>query len=87
MASRLAVYISMPLITKQWNYGDRLTIRIITVEGDGLVIAGKNEATGEGFILAGGGQSVAPEIGKCYILEFTKGGPLRGYWKIVAEAP
>lgn len=77
----------MPIVIKQWAFGARVTIRIIAVEGDGLVIAGKNEATGEGFILAGDDQRVKPEIGKSYVLEFTKGGPMGGYWKIVGEEP
>jgi hypothetical protein len=75
----------MPVVIKQWKFGERVTIRIIAGEGDGLLITGINEATGEGFILAGDDQSVKPEIGKSYVLEFTKGGPMGGYWKIIEE--
>lgn len=43
------------------------------------------EKPDEGYIIAGGDHAVQPVQAHCYLAEFTEGGPLGGYWKILRE--
>lgn len=38
-----------------------------------------------GYLLVGSDNTVPPVVDHIYLMEFTKGGPLGGYWKITRE--
>lgn len=79
--------------TRTWPYGTKKTVTVDTIklgllsnDFDVICIEQMPNGDREGYLLIGCKNLVAVEVGKRYVMEFTKGGPCGGYWRIIAEA-
>jgi hypothetical protein len=75
--------------TRTWPYGTLKTVRIVAIEkakhkGKSIHVIGCVELgpDGEGHMLAGVNPGKV-KVGDVRTMEFTRGGPLGGYWEIL----
>lgn len=81
------------MIRRTWPYGTRLDGRVADarmVGGHSLVIVAarpQGATCDEAFAMIGGGHDVdvrSLRVGDQATIEFTEGGPLGGYWRVVS---
>jgi hypothetical protein len=82
------------MLTRTWPYGTELNGIVASVERRmTLKAAGRKPTTlvavvtddGEGHILVGADNAIEPAVHMRVVIQFTKGGPLGGYWRIVRQ--
>ena len=66
--------------TKTWEYGTRKNAEVLDVFTNTVVLLDEEN---EGHILTGTEHDVDVKIGDTAVMEFTQGGPIGGYWKII----
>jgi len=79
------------MLKRIYSFGERITGEVLLVnpgtipEQPQLVMVADQH--GEGQLLVFVRHDIVPKIGMRVVMEFTQGGVMKGYWKIISEAP
>jgi hypothetical protein len=75
--------------TVTWPYGSLKTVvveQIVPFKGTNILICTECDTREKaGHVIAGGDHAIDPTVRMKAVMEFTRGGPTGGYWRLIRE--
>lgn len=72
--------------TRTWPYGTQFVGKVAEAEfkpGVNCLLVVVENKPPQGFVIIGGDHAFTPKKDQTVTIEFTKGGPYGGYWRVV----